>query len=232
MAPSAPVPRLQRIRGVSKVLQILIAVIVPLQVLAIVDTWRLAGTARDFLAGSITETAFNAATQRSLSTLSGLLVMPAAVLTVVWMYRMAQNLRSLGRTGATWAPGWALGGWFAPPCALYVIPWLMFGELWRGSDPAVPAHSPDWKRGPLPWFLHAWWVLYGLLPIAGLISTVDTLRRIGESDSGDSLDFARQLDDRAVLNLGIAFASVASAVVYLILVRTLSARHMAATREP
>ena len=71
--------------------------------------------------------------RRTLGSLVGLLVIPIAVLTIIWMFRMAGNLRQLGRTGATWAPGWAIGGWFCPPCAIYAIPWLMFRELWRGS---------------------------------------------------------------------------------------------------
>jgi len=230
--PTSETPRLQRIRGVAKILTVVMGVMVPLQVLAAVDSWRLAGSARDLLDGTISVDDFDAASGRSLGALSGLLVMPAAVLTVVWMYRMAQNLRTLGRTGATWAPGWALGGWFAPPCVLYVVPWLMLGELWRGSDPAVPAHTPDWKRGPLPWFLHAWWVLYGLVPVVGIVNTVDTLRRIGSEGEVDSITFAEQLDRYAPLNLALAVVSVAAAACFFVLVRRLSERHMAATREP
>ncbi|MFZ9481337.1 MAG: DUF4328 domain-containing protein [Ilumatobacteraceae bacterium] len=230
--PGPEAPKLQRIRGISKVLQVLMGVIIPLQLLGVFDSWRVAGSARDFLDGTITQEAFDTASGRSLGALGGLLVMPAAVLTIVWMYRMAQNLRLLGRTGATWAPGWALGGWFAPPVVLYVVPWLMFGELWRGSNPDVPAHTPDWKRGPLPWFLHAWWVLYGLLPIASIVNTIDTLRRATSEGELDSLTLAEQLDKYATLNLALAVISVGAAATYLMLVRHLSVRHMAATREP
>lgn len=230
--PAPGAPRLQRIRGVAKVLRVLMGVIIPLQLLTVFDSWRLAGSARDLLDGTITVEAFDTASGRSLGALSGLLVAPTAVLTIVWMYRMAQNLRLLGRSGATWAPGWALGGWFAPPCVLYVVPWLMFGELWRGSDPDVAAHTPDWKRGPLPWFLHAWWVLYGLLPVAGIVNTIDTLRRFGNEGDIDSFTLAEQLDRYAGLNLALAVVSVGAAVCYFMLVVRLSERHMAATREP
>lgn len=230
--PPAGSPRLQRIRGISKVLTVLMGVIIPLQVLAVVDSWRLARSARDLLDGVITVEAFDEASSRSLGALSGLLVAPAAVLTIVWMYRMAQNLRLLGRTDATWAPGWALGGWFAPPCVLYVVPWLMLGELWRGSDPEVPAHAPDWKKRPLPWFLHAWWVLYGLLPVIGVVNTVDTLRRIGDGGDVDSFTLAEQLVQHRGLNLALAVVSVGAAACYFMLVRRLSERHIAATREP
>ena len=56
---------------------------------------------------------------------------------MIWMYRMAANHRALQRNG-TWAPGWAIGGWFLPPGGLYIIPFLMFRELWKASDPNGP----------------------------------------------------------------------------------------------
>ena len=63
---------------------------------------------------------------------------------------MAANLRKLGRPGQTWAPGWGIASWFVPPCFVYAVPWLMFKELWRGSDPGVPPGDPSWKQRPVP----------------------------------------------------------------------------------
>ena len=57
---------------------------------------------------------------------------------MIWMFKMAKNVRALGRQGLRYAPGWAIGGWFVPPCVLYVVPWLMFRELWKASDPEPP----------------------------------------------------------------------------------------------
>ena len=65
-----------------------------------------------------------------------------AVCVMVWMWRAARNLRVAGRTDATWAPGWAVGGWFCPPC-IFVIPWLMLQELWKGSAPTSTSRRSD-----------------------------------------------------------------------------------------
>ena len=59
----------------------------------------------------------------------GALQIAAAVVVIIWMYRLAWNHRALHR-GGTWGPAWAIGGWFLPPI-VYVIPTLMLHELWK-----------------------------------------------------------------------------------------------------
>ena len=99
----------------------------------------------------------------------GLMVIPIAVLTMIWMFRMSANLRTLGRHGQTWAPGWGIASWFVPPCVIYAVPWLMFRELWKGSDPACDPSDPAWKNGRVSPLVNVWWVLYGLVPLLGLL---------------------------------------------------------------
>ncbi len=70
-----------------------------------------------------------------MTTVQAVATLATAVLTIVWMYRIAKNLRTLHR-GTTWGPGWAIGGWVLPPL-LFVIPFLMFRELWKASEPDV-----------------------------------------------------------------------------------------------
>ncbi len=220
----------QRIRGISKALVVLMAIVVPAQIANVFSTIDTADDARKFLRGEISEADFTDAGGVSFGQLAGLLVIPVAVLTIIWMYRMAQNLRLLGRTDATWAPGWAIGGWFAPPCAIYAIPWLMFRELWKGSDPSVAPHDPTWKQGRVAPILNVWWVLYGLLPLVGFVSTANLVSQIRDTDDAEKL--AENLDEFATLNTGLAVVSIVTAIVYLLLIRQLSERHMAATREP
>src|SRR3712207_4233395 len=93
----------QRVGGVAKALGILLMIYVPLQLLAIATTIRLSGRARDYLNGEIDESEFRDATRLNAGGLSGFLIIPIAVLTMILMYRMAQNLRALGRTGQTWS---------------------------------------------------------------------------------------------------------------------------------
>lgn len=218
-----------RIGRISRGLVTLLAIMAPLQALGVVSSFSTVRDARRFLAGEIDEDAFLEASALDGSLIAQLLVIPVAILTMIWMYRMAVNLRSLGRQEPTWSPGWAIGGWFVPPCAIYVIPWLMFTELWRGSDPAVAPYDPSWRRRPVSPIVHVWWILYGLVPLVGIITTASSLTRIG--DFGDARAAAESLDQNFRITVVLSIISVVTTVVYLQLVRQLSARHMRCTGE-
>jgi hypothetical protein len=221
------VPRnVQGIGGLTKALWILVAVYIPLAVLSMFSSLAAVSRAEDFLAGEISASEFtNSASQ--LGSIGGILVLPIAVLTMIWMFRMAKNLEALGRGGSTWKPGWAIGGWFVPPCILYVIPWLMFCELWKGSDPDVATGDPSWKSRPVAPIVHVWWVLYGLAPIAFAAASFGQFTRFGT----DARDLAEALEGTATSIVLSSIVSIVAAVAYLLLVRQLGARHMQATRE-
>lgn len=219
----------QTIGGLTKALVVLLTILLPLQLLAVFSTISLTSKSRDFLNGTTTEDDFRKATQFNVGQLAGFLVIPIAVLTMIWMFRMASNLRALGRTGATWGPGWAIGGWFVPPCVLYVVPWLMFKELWKGSDPAVGPGDPSWKSGRVAPIVTIWWVLYGLVPLLGFVSSAGIIAQLSKTNDFETL--AEQYDKFAVINIALAAVGLVTTVAYLVLVRQLSARHMQATRE-
>lgn len=218
----------QKIGGIAKALGTLMMVQIPMSVLSALLGWQLAGKAADFAAGAISEDEFTSASRNLLTTLTSLLFLPIAILTIIWMQRMAANVKAIGRPGLRWSPNWAIFGWFVPPCIIYAIPWLMFSELWRASDPDVPANDPSWKQRPISPLVHAWWVLYGLMPLLGFVSAAGVLSQIG---TNDMVDYAEQLDTYKWMNLGLGLVSACAAVVYLMLVRQLSARHMATTNE-
>ena len=147
-----------------------------------------------------------------------------AVLTIIWMFRIARNHRTLHR-GGTWGPGWAIGGWFLPPL-LFVIPALMFRELWKASDPDVDVGG-DWRANPTSPLIPLWFVLYSLLPLSLLI---------GQSAGGLSLgatenDLAQQVLDGQNMTIASAAVSVAGAIVYIMFVRGLTDRHCRLTGE-
>lgn len=225
----AVTPGAQNIGGLTKALVTLLVILIPLQLLSVFSTINITSKARDFLDGSASEADFKDATQFNLGQLGGLLIIPIAVLTMIWMFRMAGNLRSLGRTGATWARGWAIGGWFVPPCVLYVVPWLMFKELWKGSDPAVAAGDPTWKSGRVSPLITVWWVLYGLVPLLGFVTSAGIISQFKADNNVESV--AEQFDKYATLNIALAIVGIGTTAVYLTLVRQLSTRHMQATRE-
>lgn len=218
----------QNIKGVSKALVVLLWIYLPLQVLTILGQVRINRKARDFLAGRISESDFKDALNRNFGSAVGALIIPIAVLTMIWMFRMSANIRRYGRPSQTWAPGWAIGGWFLPPFGIYAIPWLMFRELWKGSDPAVPQYDPNWKRGTVNPMIDLWWVVYGLLPLAGFVSAAG----VGQAlRTGTNRSVAERLRDLGWLNVVLALVGMVATVVYLAVVRALSERHARFTRE-
>jgi hypothetical protein len=223
----------QRIGGLAKALWILLAIYVPLSVLNIVATVQVSHKAEQFADGRISKDSFASVSRFNIGSVAGYLVVPIAVLTIVWMFRMAQNVRAMGRPGLKFSPGWAIGGWFTPPCIVYAVPWLMFRELWRASDPDVGPGDPSWRQQKVPALVNLWWVCYGLVPLFGIFSAAGIVSQLRNTDDSDARlrDLADQLHRYLPLNLAIAAVGTLSGVVYLLLVRRLSDRHMRATRE-
>jgi Domain of unknown function (DUF4328) len=220
----------QGVRRISKAMVVLLWIYLPLQLLGILELARLSRQANRFLDGSISEQSFKDSTRAGVGLGGALMVVPIAVLTMIWMYRMSANLRKLGRPGQTWVPGWGIGGWFVPPCAVYAVPWLMFKELWKGSDPAIGQGAANWKQGRVPPLITVWWVLYGLIPIFSIGTNSQFVREINSNDT--TRELAQRYHDYAGRSFVFAVLGIAATVVYLMLVRQLSSRHMQATREP
>jgi len=214
------------IGGLAKALRVLIIILIPVLVIAALMYVSLKGTADDFVNGDVDsgEYADALAPYGLISILSGALQLALFVLTIIWMFRMAKNAVQLRRSG-TWGPGWAIAGWFLPPCVLYVIPYLMMRDLWKSSD---PESGPDWKRNTVGMIVHVWWVLFGLAPLAFISVTIGNFRL---NQDGDNRDTAEDLVDGFATTLGAAAIQIAAAVAFLLLVTQLSARHKRTINE-
>jgi hypothetical protein len=104
-----------------------------------------------------------------LSTL-GLLVLCLGVvpLYVTWLYRGYQNLPALGARGLRFNPGSAVLVCFLPILNYFLVNKVL-NDLWRASDPTLPADPVDsWKRRPLPGILRWWWAELLGCTLAGL----------------------------------------------------------------
>ncbi len=180
-----------------------------------------------FLAGETTTTDFTQSILGyvAVSAIPSIVTLAAAVLTMIWMFRIAKNHRTLHR-GGTWGPGWGIGGWFAPPM-LWVIPTLMLGELWKASDPAVPVGG-DWKRGKpslLPWI---WFVLWGVLPIVSLaFGAGDLAEQFGASER----TLAESITGDQTSSIVSMIAAIAAGAVFIVFARALTDRHRQLTGE-
>jgi len=222
---------LKRVNGLTTWIVVLTAIVGVAGVASTLASRLAIGEARDFLADRIDEDAFLEAYAPSLllGFVQGAATIALIVLTMIWMYRMAANHRALQRNG-TWAPGWAIGGWFLPPGGLYIIPFLMFRELWKASDPTVPAGDERWKANRVSPVVTVWWLLYGVAPIPLAIAS-------GLSDfsartfGGNTETLAEVLDERFTITLITSLVAAVAAFAYIVMARQLSGRHRQLTGE-
>lgn len=221
--------QLRRIGGLAKAILILLAVAAVGQVLALATTGAARDAARDFLRDG-DEDAFNESMLGS-SLISSLLLSAAtlalAIVSVIWLFRVASNHRSLGRR-LTWAPGWAIGGWFLPPF-LFIIPFLMLRESFKASTPTVAPGDESWRQAeesPQPW---VWLIAYGIAPvIVGLIGSFQLFGGIG----GEPEDVADRILDTGVgITVLQSVVGIIGVVAWGWLVRSLTARHVQLTGE-
>ena len=73
---------------------------------------------------------------------------------MIWLFRIAKNHQALGRR-LTWAPGWAIGGWFLPPIAVR-HPDADAARVVEGRRPRRAAGRRAWKSSsdsPLLWIV-------------------------------------------------------------------------------
>ena len=193
---------------------------------------NLANQAQDFLDGRISEDEFLDANALAPvgQLLSGAPMIAAGVFAVIWMFKMSSNVRAMGRA-TTFAPVFAVVGWILPPF-LFVLPLLVLRELWKASDPQSPPGSDTWKASGENPLLYLWFVVYGIVP------AILTAISIGSVfDAALNLDTdARSIAEVTVSTGGAqifagAAVNMVAAVVWILLVKQMTARHVQLTGE-
>jgi hypothetical protein len=226
------------VRGLATAIVVLTVIIAAATLLSTVLSATVSGDAEDYLAGRISESDFEDALAplSTVQLLTGVATLATGVLTMIWMYRVASNVRALGRR-TTWHPLFAVFGWFLPPLVLYVIPFLMLRELWKASDPeryevdaGSPADERHWRRSGENAALWVWFVMFGLAPLLLVVVQVNTLATEGIPDS-DLESVADSLDDFGAVSVAAALLNIVAAVAWVLVVRQLTDRHAELTAE-
>lgn len=218
---------LKRVGGVGRAAMILVAATGVLSVVAVLVAQLVTDDAEAFLDDEIGRDEFlEAVTPYALlSFLQSLALLASAIVVIVWMRRLAGNLRTLHR-GTTWGPGWAIGGWFAPPI-LFVIPYLAFREIWKASDPDVPVGG-EWRSGSVSPLVTAWFVVFGVVQALLQVAQLgETFAGFGASE--DAL--AEQLTGSMTVPVVAAVTDVVAAALFVAMAMRLTARHRRLTGE-
>jgi hypothetical protein len=219
----------RRVGGLAKAGTILVPIVAAVTVLQTVLSAGVVDDAEAYLAGDTTDDEFQDAVVAlsSVGLLASLATLAAGVVTIIWMYRIATNVRTFGRR-TTWNPLFAVFGWFLPPLVLYVIPFLVLRELWKASD--ADAGDDDWRSTGDTVLLWIWFVVFGLLPSVLFVLEIGSVATSGIG--GGALESqAEALDDFGAVQTLAAILSVLAAATWVPFVRRLTDRHTALTGE-
>jgi Domain of unknown function (DUF4328) len=221
----------QRIGGLTKALVVLSIITIVTSALSLVTQLTLRGNALDFRDGTTTieEFADKLGPYLAVSALAGFVGLATLVVQIIWTFRMARNLEVLGRQNRAFSPGATIAINILGGCTLGILPYFMWRELWKGSDPESPAGDPAWKQRPVGQIVHTWLIVSLLtVVVAAGLGIGNAVTRLSRNSDAT---IAKQLDSRFALVIIAGALSLISAVIFLSLIRQLSSRHMRSTRE-
>lgn len=216
----------QRIGGLTKALVILTAVSIALSAGTLLVQFSLRNNAIDFRNGIGT---LNLGALIAVGLLAGAAGIALIVVQIIWTFRMSKNLAVLSHPGQSFSPGATIAINILGGCTLGILPYFMWRELWKGSDPAAQRGDTSWKQGSVDAILHIWIALTLVNVAVSLVLGIGNALFQFRSRSNSAV--ARQLADQIGLTAVTGLLSVAAGALFLVFVRKLSARHMHATGE-
>ena len=229
--PGAYDGRFQLIGSLTKALVVLSIITIVASALGLVTQLTLRGDALDFRDGSTTIEEFGdkLGPYLAVTAIAGLVGLATLIVQIIWTFRMAKNLQFLGRQDRTFSPGATIAINILGGCTLGILPYFMWRELWKGSDPESPPGDPTWKQRPVGQIVHTWLIATLLtVVVAAFLGIRNAIARVSRNSNAT---IAKQLDEQMALVVASGVMSLISAVVFLGLIRQLSARHMTTTRE-
>jgi len=153
----------------------------------------------------------------------------------LWTHRATRNLPALGGRGLRFTPGWAVG-WFFIPLANFVMPYLVFAEIWRHSDPQQRNldGSGDKKTSPL---VGCWWganvtrlfIEYGLTPLLFIpyMAAVFPAAAAGPHSSQMEKVLGEYLPRFCILGIAANAAEFVAAILAILVVRRIDINEQA-----
>jgi len=226
-----PTAQVSRIGGIAKAAMVLTAISGLTGIVVAFLLVPVNDKASDFLAGTISADDFNDTYQpvQLIQTLQSVIGIAAGVVTIIWMFKIANNLRAFSRR-TTWHPLFSIFGWLLPPF-LFLIPLLILREMWKASDPASPAGTDSWRSSSDNPLLYVWFVTYGVIPFAITALTIGAVIDAALNASGDERVAAEAVDAASTYSLISGVVVLVAAAIWIIFVKQLTQRHTTLTGE-
>jgi len=220
-----------RIGGLSKALVVLNIIGIVASAVALITQLTLRHDAIAFRNRTITSSQFadKLGPYLAATGLAGVISLAALIVQIIWSFRMAKNLRVLGRPSPSFSPGVTIAINLLGGCTLGILPYFMWRELWKGSDPDTAPGDVTWKQRPIAPIVHVWLVATLVTVVASFgLGAATALTRVSR---GSDSSIAKQLDSQFGFVIIAGLLGIVTAIVFVMLIRQLSARHMQATRE-
>ncbi|WP_020386687.1 DUF4328 domain-containing protein [Kribbella catacumbae] len=83
----------------------------------------------------------------------------AAVVFVIWLWRVRVNSEVFCQADHRRSHGWVLASWFCPGPNL-IYPKQIVDDIWLASDPKTPVYADDLRRLRKPLLTNVWWVAW------------------------------------------------------------------------
>lgn len=83
----------------------------------------------------------------------------AAVIFVIWLWRVRVNSEVFCQADHRRSHGWVLASWFCPGPNL-IYPKQIVDDIWLASDPKTPVYADDLRRLRKPLLTNVWWVAW------------------------------------------------------------------------
>jgi hypothetical protein len=229
--PGAASGTFKRIGGLTKALVTLSVIAIVANALSVLVQVGLRTAARDYRQGAITSTQFadKLGPYLAVSALAGSLALAVLVVQIIWVHRMANNLKVLRRQGQSFSPGATIAINILGGCTLGILPYFMWRELWKGSDPSSPPGDPTWKQRRVGQIVHIW-LAATLVTVAASVG-LGVGSAITRINRGSNTSLAKQLDTQfGFVALAGVFGIITTGI-FVGLVRQLAARHMRSINE-
>jgi len=221
----------RRTAGLAKWLVALMAIGLAVQAALVLVQLTLQDSARDFIDDSLSSAQWDdkLVVFGVIGILAAIAGIAQIVILIIWVFRLAKNHQVLNRQPQSFSPGATIAVNILGGCTLGILNYFMYRELWKASDPETPPGDPSWKQRVVTPLITAYLVLSLAGIAAGLAGGIRQFGGVRTSNSAEDLaeDLADQL---GVISLS-GVLGVAAAVVMIMFVRQLSARHTKTTGE-